>query len=101
MGEFAARIADKVKDLTDIPAPVAVPGDAAAPYYVPKGTDGQPVKFLKAKPQTDLVKCTDCGACARLVSHGGHQSLQRGGGARHLHQVPAVRPQVHEARQVL
>lgn len=42
MGEFAARIADKVKDLTDIPAPVAVPGDAAAPYYVPKGTDGQP-----------------------------------------------------------
>lgn len=72
MGEFAARIADKVKDLTDIPAPVAVPGDAAAPYYVPKGTDGQPVKFLKAKPQTDLGKCTDCGACARLVSHGGH-----------------------------
>ena len=100
MGEFAARIADKVKDLTDIPAPVAVPGDAAAPYYVPKGTDGQPVKFLKAKPQTDLGKCTDCGA-RPPVSHGGHQSLQRGGGARHLHQVPAVCPQVHEARQVL
>lgn len=70
MGEFAARIADKVKDLTDIPAPVAVPGDAAAPYYVPKGTDGQPVKFLKAKPQTDLGKCTDCGACARLCPMG-------------------------------
>ena len=47
-----------------------VPGDAAAPYYVPKGTDGQPVKFLKAKPQTDLGKCTDCGACARLCPMG-------------------------------
>ena len=42
MESFAARIADKVAGLTDIPAPVAVPGDAAAPYYVPKGTDGQP-----------------------------------------------------------
>ena len=49
---------------------MAVPGDAAAPYYVPKGTDGQPVKFLKAKPQTDLGKCTDCGACARLCPMG-------------------------------
>lgn len=101
MGEFAARIADKVKDLTDIPAPVAVPGDAAAPYYVPKGTDGQPVKFLKAKPQTDLGQVY---RLRRLRPPGvpwGHQSLQRGGGARHLHQVPVLRPQVHEARQVL
>ena len=70
MESFAARIADKVAGLTDIPAPVAVPGDAAAPYYVPKGTDGQPAKFLKAKPQTDLSRCTDCGACARLCPMG-------------------------------
>ena len=70
MEEFASRIADKVKSLTDIPAPVSVPGDAAAPYYVPKGTDGQPAKFLKAKPQTDLSRCTNCGACARLCPMG-------------------------------
>ena len=70
MEAFAARIADKVAGLTDIPAPVCVPGDAAAPYYVPKGTDGQPAKVLKAKPQTDLGKCTDCGACARLCPMG-------------------------------
>ena len=70
MESFAARIADKVAGLTDIPAPVAVPGDPAAPYYVPKGTDGQPVQFLKAKPQTDLSRCTDCGACARLCPMG-------------------------------
>lgn len=70
MESFAAKIADKVNNLTDIPAPVTVPGDAGAPYYVPKGTDGQPSKFLKAKPQTDLGKCTNCGACARLCPMG-------------------------------
>ncbi len=70
MEDFAARIADKVKEAADIPVPVAVPGDPAAPYYVPKGTDGQPAKFLKAKPQTDLGKCTNCGACARLCPMG-------------------------------
>ena len=70
MEAFAASILEKVQDLTEPPAPVAVPGDPAAPYYVPKGTDGQPVQFLKAKPQTDLGKCTDCGACARLCPMG-------------------------------
>ena len=70
MEAFAARIADKVAGLTELPAPVAVPGDPDAPYYVPKGTDGQPAKFLKAKPQTDLGRCTDCGACARLCPMG-------------------------------
>ena len=70
MTAFAQKIADKVNNLTDIPAPIVVPGDAAAPYYVPKGTDGEPAKFLKAKPQTDLGKCTFCGACARLCPMG-------------------------------
>ncbi len=70
LGSSRPAIADKVKNLTEIPAPVTVPGDAEAPYYIPKGTDGQPVKFLKAKPQTDLGKCTDCGACARLCPMG-------------------------------
>ncbi|MBQ2996725.1 MAG: 4Fe-4S binding protein [Oscillibacter sp.] len=49
---------------------VTVPGDAEAPYYVPKGTDGQPAKFLKAKPLTDMSKCSDCGACARACPTG-------------------------------
>ena len=70
MESFAGKIADKLNNLTDIPDPVSVPGDSAAPYYVPKGTDGQPAKFLKAKPQTDLGKCTGCGACARLCPMG-------------------------------
>ena len=70
MKTFAEKIADKVNNLTEMPACVQVPGDAAAPYYVPKGTDGQPAKFLKAKPQTDVVKCTNCGACARACPMG-------------------------------
>ena len=70
MRTFAKSIADKVKYLTDIPAPIAVPGDAEAPYYVPKGTDGQPAKFLKAKPLTDPSRCTNCGACARVCPMG-------------------------------
>lgn len=68
--KFAAAIADKVKNLTENPAPVTVPGDPEAPYYIPKGTDGEPAKFLKAKPRTDPAKCTNCGACARLCPWG-------------------------------
>ena len=45
--KFATAIADKVKNLTENPAPVTVPGDPEAPYYIPKGTDGEPAKFLK------------------------------------------------------
>ena len=65
MKTFAKRIADKVKRLTEMSKPVEVPGDAAAPYYVPKDTDGQPAKFLKAKPKTKLSRCNGCGACVR------------------------------------
>lgn len=70
MKTFAKQIADKVKHLVGILAAVQVPGDANAPYYVPKGTDGEPAKFLKAKPKTYLSKCTNCGACARLCPMG-------------------------------
>ena len=63
MKNFAKQVADKVKTLTRFPASLRVPGD-------PEGTDGQPAKFLKAKPKTDLRKCTNCGACARLCPMG-------------------------------
>lgn len=42
----------------------------AGPYYVPKGTDGEPAKFLKAKPVTDYEKCTACGICAKACPMG-------------------------------
>lgn len=68
--KFAVSICDKVNSITGVLPRLSVPGTADAPYYVPKGTDGQPVKFLKAKPKTDPGKCTNCGACARLCPMG-------------------------------
>lgn len=68
--EFATKTVEKVSGLTEAPAPVAVSGQADAPYYVPKGTDGEPAKFLKAKPQTDMSKCCNCGLCARICPVG-------------------------------
>lgn len=70
MKNFAKQVYDKVKHLIGIPAPVQVPGDAKAPYYVPKDTAGEPAKFLRAKPKTRLSKCNNCGACARLCPMG-------------------------------
>ena len=66
---FAARAAEALKAADPAVLEAAslaftVPGDAEAPYYVPKGEDGAPAKFLKAKPLTDLSKCLHCGACA-------------------------------------
>ena len=68
--DFACRTAEKVKGLTAVPAPVAVPGDPQAPYYVPKGPDGAPAKFLKAKPVTDPERCDGCGLCVTLCPMG-------------------------------
>lgn len=68
----AAQLGEKAAEklLSGDLTAVAVPGDAEAPYYVPKGTDGQPAKFLKAKPLTDMSKCSNCGACARSCPTG-------------------------------
>ncbi len=45
---------------------VNVAGDADGPYYIPKGIDGNPAKFLKAKPVTDSTLCDGCGLCASV-----------------------------------
>lgn len=67
---FAERLAEQLRSLTGIPAPVQVPGDADAPYYVPRDENGQPANFLRARPKTDLEKCVSCGVCAELCPMG-------------------------------
>lgn len=66
--DFAGKVAEKV--LAGSLETVRVPGDPAAPYYIPKGVDGAPAKFLKARPKTDLARCSNCGACARACPMG-------------------------------
>lgn len=68
--DFAKKAACKIRESEGVPLAPEIPGDSDAPYYIPKGVDGQPVQFLKAKPQTDLSKCTNCGACARQCPMG-------------------------------
>lgn len=60
---FAADVCEKIKrgDAT----PCSVRGkDPVGPYYTPRGLDGEPKVFLKAKPVTDKEKCISCGLCA-------------------------------------
>lgn len=48
-----------------------IPGNCPpGPYYVPKGEDGLPAVFLKAKPVTDQKLCTGCGFCAEKCPMG-------------------------------
>lgn len=51
-------------------SPVIRGGEPVAPYYIPKGEDGKPAKFLKAKPLTDTAKCKNCGICAEVCPMG-------------------------------
>ena len=44
--------------------------EALTAYYVPLGTDGKPVNFLKAKPVTDKAQCDNCGVCAAVCPMG-------------------------------
>lgn len=71
ISDFGAKIADKVKNLTEIPDKIDVKGDdPVGPYYTPLEEDGKPAKFLKAKPKTDMDKCDNCGACAKVCPMG-------------------------------
>ena len=62
--EFARKTALTLREREHL-IPVTVPGrEPIGPYYTPLGLDGEPARFLKAKPLTDPLKCARCGLCA-------------------------------------
>lgn len=62
--EFAIKIVEKIGMLRTLPEPINVTGNSPPQiYYTPKGIDGNPAVFLKAKPKTDMEKCNHCGVC--------------------------------------
>lgn len=68
--EFARKTALTLREREHI-IPVMVPGrEPIGAYYTPLGLDGEPARFLKAKPKTDPEQCTRCGLCAAVCPMG-------------------------------
>lgn len=71
--EFADKIADKIKELSERSRlePVKVPGtNPPDHYYTPRGLDGKPAVFLKAVPKIDEKRCIRCGLCTGVCPMG-------------------------------
>ena len=68
--EFARKTALTLRG-REHPIPVTVPGrEPIGAYYTPLGLDGEPARFLQAKPKTDPEQCTRCGLCAAVCPMG-------------------------------
>ena len=71
LSTFADSIFEKLQTaLQPLPDLAIKRNEALTAYYVPLGTDGKPVNFLKAKPITDKAKCDNCGVCAAVCPMG-------------------------------
>jgi len=72
--DFAKKVADVIVTYGNRDNPQStiksvasfLPGNADAPYYTPLGEDGTQAVFLKAKPITELERCSGCGRCATV-----------------------------------
>ena len=71
---FASDIADKILTADEIRdfLPPVLPDNAepVGPYYTPLDEEGNPAKFLKATPVTDLGRCDHCGLCTQVCPMG-------------------------------
>ncbi len=74
---FAGKAAQKIKELQKQQQPaigataLKITGhNPVGPYYTPLRADGQPARFLKAKPVTDMERCVRCGCCATACPMG-------------------------------
>ena len=71
LSAFADSVFDKLQQSGCSLSNTAIKrNEALTAYYVPLGTDGKPVNFLKAKPVTDKAKCDNCGVCAAVCPMG-------------------------------
>ena len=69
--KFAVAAAEKCDNAQEDYQPIRVPGaNPPEKYYTPLKEDGTPAQFLKAKPQTEPLKCTKCGICAEVCPMG-------------------------------
>ncbi len=69
--EFSKKIVEKISILKTPLQPIDVKGcNPPKVYYTPKGLNGNPTIFLKAKPKTDMEKCNSCGVCIRRCPMG-------------------------------
>ena len=68
--DFSKKITEKILSNPDFTA-IAYDRDTPIwPYYTPLKADHTPARFLKAKPVTDIKKCTNCGICAEKCPMG-------------------------------
>ena len=71
LSAFADSVFEKLQTASQPLPDLAIKrNEALTAYYVPLGTDGKPVNFLKAKPITDKAKCDNCGVCAAVCPMG-------------------------------
>lgn len=68
--KFATAIADKVKNLTENPAPVTVPGDPGGPVLHPQGHRRRACQVPEGQTPDRPDKCTNCGTCAGCAPWG-------------------------------
>ncbi len=67
--EMAGKLLDENADFTA--CNLIVPGEEHPErYYVPKMENGEPAKFLKAKPVVNEVACDGCGICEKVCPMG-------------------------------
>ena len=71
LAESIAENIQKCQSIQDLMPPVLPDDDLpVGPYYTPLDENGNPAKFLKATPVTDLSICDSCGLCAAVCPMG-------------------------------